>query len=334
MCYSASVFLSLVLASTVFGPALPAQSSDAGQHLKDLAAANSLDIDGAKPWHLHMTFQLNDLNGKPRETGTIEEWWVSPHERRLEIRSSSYNLTTPSSPSGPPDPAKRTRESYLVDELLDQVVHPIPDYGAANDLKFTEAPRTFGGKLTLSCITVNGVNESSAPSSFCFAPGSTVLRGQIGAAQFVAVRNSMATFRGIELGLDNALAYGSKVAISGHIDKLESFQPNSSIAFADEESAPPSIIPGVVLAGKNLKKVSPIYPWTARQEHISGSVVICATISKQGTVTGIDVVSSPDSSLTASAIDAVKQWTYQPYLFKGSPVEVDTTITVNYNLNR
>jgi protein TonB len=51
-------------------------------------------------------------------------------------------------------------------------------------------------------------------------------------------------------------------------------------------------------------------------------------------VTEIDVVSSPDSSLTASAIDAVKQWTYQPYLFKGSPVEVDTTITVNYNLNR
>ena len=37
--------------------------------------------------------------------------------------------------------------------------------------------------------------------------------------------------------------------------------------------------------------------------------------------------------LAPSALDAVKQWIYQPYILDGSPTEVNTTITVNYNLN-
>jgi protein TonB len=35
-----------------------------------------------------------------------------------------------------------------------------------------------------------------------------------------------------------------------------------------------------------------------------------------------------------SALAAVRQWMYKPYLLNGYPVEVETTITVNYNLGR
>jgi TonB family protein len=327
-------FIRLAIAASLISFAsdspLAAQLSGAAQHLNDLARANSLDAEGTQPWHLHMTFQLNDLNGKPKDSGTIEEWWMSPQARRLEIRSTSYNLTIPSGPSNPPEPSTRTRESYLVNELLNQVVHPIPDYGDFKDLVVTEASRNFG-KVTLSCISVS--RPPRMPSQFCVAPGSPALRGYLGEGQFAAARNRMATFRGVELGLDNALAYGGKVAISGHVDRLESFQPNPSVALTSADPAIPSVIPGAVLAGRITKKVSPEYPVIARRDHISGTVVLCATISKQGTISGLDVVSSPDSGLTASAIDAVKQWTYQPYLINGSPVEVATTITVNYNLS-
>ena len=37
--------------------------------------------------------------------------------------------------------------------------------------------------------------------------------------------------------------------------------------------------------------------------------------------------------LVGAALDSVKQWVYKPYLLNGNPTEVDTTITVNYNLN-
>lgn len=334
MQYLVRLAFAAALATFASGQPLSAQLSGAAQHLNDLSLANSLDAKGAQPWHLRMTFQLNDLKGKPQETGTIEEWWVSPQSRRLEIRSASYNLTIPTAPSD--SPATVNRESYLVNELLGEVVHPIPGYGDFKNLDVTEAPRKFG-TLTLSCISVAHASGKftsvTPPTQFCFAPNSTVLRGHLGEGQFAAVRNQIATFRGVELGLDNNLAYGAKVAITGHVDALESFQPNASIALTQENAKPVTSIPGVVLAGRITKKVQPNYPAIARQEHIGGSVILCAIISKQGTISALDVVSSPDRSLTESAIDAVKQWTYEPYLLNGEPTEVDTTITVNYNLN-
>jgi TonB family protein len=309
--------------------AVHAQTPDPRQHLQELARANSLELEGSQPWHLLMTFQLNDLDGKPKDSGTIEEWWVSPQSHRLEIRSRSYNFTDPA-PSDASAPATRNRESYLVSELLNQVTDPIPDYGDFNGLVASEATRAFG-KVTLSCIIV--ARPPRRPSQFCFEPGTSTLRGYVDESQFSAVRNNMAKFRGIYLGLDNSLAFSGKPAISGHVDKLESFHPDGSIVLSTAPSGTPSIIPGAVLSGRAVSKPQPDYPEAARGRHIMGTVVLCATISRQGTISSLDVISSPSLLLTGSAMQAVKQWTYQPYLLNGSPVEVETTITVNYNLN-
>jgi len=86
------------------------------------------------------------------------------------------------------------------------------------------------------------------------------------------------------------------------------------------------------MAGNILTKVAPVYPNDARAAHISGTVVLHAIIGKDGNVEKLVVVSGP-KELQTSALDAVKQWTYKPYLLNGNPTEVDTTIHVNYNLN-
>ena len=86
------------------------------------------------------------------------------------------------------------------------------------------------------------------------------------------------------------------------------------------------------MAGNILTKVAPVYPHDARAAHISGTVVLHAIIGKDGNVEKLVVVSGP-KELQTSALDAVKQWTYKPYLLNGNPTEVETTIHVNYNLN-
>ncbi|HEV2115597.1 MAG TPA: TonB family protein, partial [Terriglobales bacterium] len=78
-------------------------------------------------------------------------------------------------------------------------------------------------------------------------------------------------------------------------------------------------------------KVEPQYPPLAKQAHIQGTVVLHAVIGKDGSVQGLQVVSG-HPMLTASAISAVKQWKYKPYMLNGQPVEIDTTITVNFTL--
>jgi TonB family protein len=87
-----------------------------------------------------------------------------------------------------------------------------------------------------------------------------------------------------------------------------------------------------VMAVNILNKVAPVYPQEARDAGISGTVVLHAIIGKDGSIQALQLVSGP-KELAPAAYDAVKQWTYKPYLLNGEPTEVDTTIMVNFNLN-
>jgi TonB family protein len=81
-----------------------------------------------------------------------------------------------------------------------------------------------------------------------------------------------------------------------------------------------------------IKRVEPVYPTLARQTRISGTVALHVVISRKGSVQEMEVVSG-HPLLVQSALDAVRQWKYQPTQLNGEPVEVDTTIDVIFALN-
>lgn len=78
-------------------------------------------------------------------------------------------------------------------------------------------------------------------------------------------------------------------------------------------------------------KVPPAYPEEAKKQKIQGSVVIAGVIGKDGVPFNLKVKDGPDA-LRQSALDAVRQWRWQPYLLNGDPIEVVTTVTVVYSL--
>jgi TonB family protein len=80
-----------------------------------------------------------------------------------------------------------------------------------------------------------------------------------------------------------------------------------------------------------LNKVVPIYPPAAKKARIQGKVVLDAVIGTDGNVMNLRVISGPQE-LQQSALDAVRQWTYQPYLVNGEAVEVETTVNIIYTL--
>jgi TonB family protein len=88
-----------------------------------------------------------------------------------------------------------------------------------------------------------------------------------------------------------------------------------------------------VINGNRLTFVAPVYPPDAKAARLNGTVVLHALIGKDGLIKELAVVSGPDE-FRESALDAVKRWTYRPYLLNGDPTEVDTTITVNYALKQ
>lgn len=106
---------------------------------------------------------------------------------------------------------------------------------------------------------------------------------------------------------------------------------------AEPPAPPPASKPLSVSMGaqeaKLIRRVEPVYPPLAIQIHLSGTVELRAIIAKDGTVINLEVVSG-NPLLVQSAVAAVRQWRYRPTLLSGQPVEVQTFVTVKFELTR
>ena len=103
----------------------------------------------------------------------------------------------------------------------------------------------------------------------------------------------------------------------------------------EEKKPPPSRIRvgGNVQAANLIKQPKPVYPPLAKQARIQGKVIFNAVIGKDGSIQNLQMLSG-HPLLVPSATEAVRQWVYRPTLLNGEPVEVATTIEVNFTLSQ
>ena len=88
-------------------------------------------------------------------------------------------------------------------------------------------------------------------------------------------------------------------------------------------------------AAKLVKQVHPVYPAELKQQGITGTVILRAVISTTGEPLHPEVVNTTvHPGLAQAALDAVRQWRYEPTLLNGQPVEVVTTVTVTFELDQ
>jgi protein TonB len=92
-------------------------------------------------------------------------------------------------------------------------------------------------------------------------------------------------------------------------------------------------IGGNVAAASLVTKVAPVYPPEAKASGVQGTVKLAVDIGTDGKIQHINVLSGPDV-LVQSAVEAVQQWVYKPTLLNGEPVEVATTVDVNFTLTQ
>jgi TonB family protein len=92
-------------------------------------------------------------------------------------------------------------------------------------------------------------------------------------------------------------------------------------------------IGGKVQPGRRVRVVQPNYPQSAKDQGITGAVVIQALIGKSGKMLRATVVNDAPGQLKDAALAAVQQWEYTPALLNGEPVDTMTTVTVNFQLD-
>jgi TonB family protein len=79
-----------------------------------------------------------------------------------------------------------------------------------------------------------------------------------------------------------------------------------------------------------LKSAAPIFPATARAQNVSGEVKIDVLVDANGNVSTVKIISGP-TLLHQAALDAVKQWKYEPAQLNGKPTPVHIAVTVHFH---
>jgi protein TonB len=143
---------------------------------------------------------------------------------------------------------------------------------------------------------------------------------------------------GVVGGVPGGVAGGTPGGVlGGIIGSVPTAAPTPPPPPVKKDGPPPPpkriTIGGNVQQAKLVRQPKPVYPPLAKQARISGVVHLAAVISANGTIQDLKVISG-HPLLIPSALEAVKQWVYQPTLLNGEPVEVQTQIDVNFTLSQ
>jgi TonB family protein len=88
-----------------------------------------------------------------------------------------------------------------------------------------------------------------------------------------------------------------------------------------------------VQEAKLLYVVQPEYPWPAIEKNVSGRVVVKAVIAEDGSVQDARAISG-DPLLIRAALEAIRKWRYSPTYLNREPIEVETTIYVDFKMQQ
>ncbi|MCU1239357.1 MAG: outer rane transport energization protein TonB [Candidatus Acidoferrum typicum] len=109
--------------------------------------------------------------------------------------------------------------------------------------------------------------------------------------------------------------------------------PRPPVTNEARRDKPKVLHPGHIDPAMLIHRIEPVYPILPKQLGRSGRVELRAVIATDGTIQSLQVVSG-DPLFYQSAMDAVRQWRYRPTVLNGEPVEIDTFISVIYNIGR
>jgi protein TonB len=93
----------------------------------------------------------------------------------------------------------------------------------------------------------------------------------------------------------------------------------------------PLPVGGDVIPAHLLSSTPPAYPQIAKSQRIEGAVRIDALVDAAGKVSSMKVVSGP-VLLHQAAMEALRQWKYQPAMLDGKPVPMHLTVTIQFRL--
>ena len=247
-------------------------------------------------------------------------------------------LATPSSPA--PKVAVLTAPSVAVRKS--PAPKPAPVQGLADGSLSGTVYDGSGAVVVGVTLTVSSM--VTAPRSVIETEMQTTISGAAGEYQFRALPAGQYSLKGelpgfmtfrtarLEIKPSQTLRQNVTLSVGGVAERV------TVTAVGQPKPAPLPGTPQRIRVGGNVQaarligQVKPIYPQSARDAGIEGTVRLQGLIGADGTLIGLSAISGIDANLTNAALEAVRQWRYKPTLLNNVPVEILTTIDVEFRL--
>lgn len=305
---------------------------------------------GLKPWHARLSVQLYDFKGVSTGAGTVEEWWMAPGNEKRVFALPDYQGTEVIASDGIYRSPGLISEPMMLATILNQFVNPMAEQDKAAGFKPIARTLQLGG-VTLPCIMLAKSNNRVANQpigfypSWCTEPGKDSLRVFVDDGGIAVIRNGISSFQGKDIPTDVSVTLAGTVVGTGRMEAI-SLDGMPSAPFTpdrDMVKAPPK---PVELKGKKLenqaaKRTEPDFTQAAgvrdQSTHninggLQGDIEIRLWVGEDGQIRDMRLESYPDPGVAQTAFDAVRQWTFHPYMVEGRAVPF--TGTLDFEINK
>jgi TonB family protein len=310
-----------------------------------------LDPKSSDPFHLKAHIETFNENGKSAGDGTFEEYSDGAGRTRTLTTYRGLTESTWKTPTLYTSGAA-LHEPFFMRRVVMGFLQSLPTTAKFERSNVVETKRLLG-TLPAECLSTTSKkarpvaqpagtfsqSELESQRRYCISMDSKSLRLVESYPYLTLVYNRLTPFDSREVPRSLTLSLGKQIRAKFEVDVLEPWKPEDAILVPAADAVTQGSdhdleVHSEVGAGNFLSKTNPVYPARAKEQRIQGSVVLAAIISRLGTVEDLELLYSPDESLTYAAMDAVKRWQYRPFLLNGEPTEVDTTMTVNFSFSR
>ncbi len=320
-----------------------AMPSDPKELMLLAAKTNGLTGDDVKPWHLKASYTVLDENGKTADQGSYEEFYVSHTKYKRSFTGTDYKYSEFGTEKGVMFSGDQNKQFASADELRSEFADPLPSPQSIEQSSYF-SKQLEAGSHKFTCVSLKDTNGNPYGPNWCFDANTSILRVTTPFYEVRGIHNGIVRFQDRSIAGNLNFVQQDKPFLSAHLDSIEAITTVDEALFAPPADATPLKIPivkisppekisiaGILMEGLLINRVQPDYPPIAMAARVQGTVVLRATIGKDGHITNLHVISGP-AMLQQAALDAVKQWVYKPYLFLGQPVEIQTTVNVIFKL--
>ncbi|HEX4311326.1 MAG TPA: TonB family protein [Acidobacteriaceae bacterium] len=342
----------VLVAVSLAGAAPIASADNPGElqdHLKKAADLSTPIAAGMKPWHMKLAVQLFDLKGVSMGAGSVEEWWMAPGNEKRVFALPDYTGTEIVTSDGIFRSPGLITEPMTLTVILNQMINPMAAEEKAAGFKPMARTLQLAG-ITLPCVMLAKSNSRVANQpigfypSWCTEPGKDALRVFVDDGGMAAVRNGISSFQGKDIATDINLTVNGVVVGTGHLEAI-SLDDMPSTPYAPDREMVKALPRPVELKGKKLenqaaKRVEPDFSRSAtgkdqstrtRNGALQGDVEIRLWIGEDGQIRDMRLESYPDAGAAQTVFDAVRQWSFHPYMQEGRAVPVTGTLDFEIN---